>query len=76
MISGSILVVLISAVVSIGMMLALVRFAYLAGRAEANKLLAEEKQKRMEHAARAVQQFDANYADLTDEDLKHRLRNL
>lgn len=76
MIQSTVLIILISAVVFVAMLLALVRLAYLAGRAEANSFIAEMKQKQMEDAARALQDFDTRYADLTDEDLKHRLRNL
>lgn len=76
MIASTISVILVSALVCLGLVLALVRLAYLTGLAEAKQLMAEEKQKRLETAARSVQEFDSKYVDLLDEDLRHRLRNL
>lgn len=76
MIVSAISVAVITAMVFAGLVIGLVRYAYLSGLAEAQKLVAEEKQKRMEQAARSVQEFDSLYVDLLDEDLRHRLRNL
>lgn len=76
MITQTITVILISGMVCLGLVLALVRLAYVLGLSEAKKLVAEERQKRLEDAARSVQEFDSKYVDLLDEDLRRRLRNL
>lgn len=72
----SALIVLAFAIIFIAILVALVRFAYIAGRAEMERHYEEEKRKRAEEIARDVHSFNQSYPDLLDEDLRNRLRNL
>lgn len=72
----SVLIVLAFTLIFIAVLVALVRLAYRAGRAEVEKQYAEEKRKRAEEIARDVHEFNQSYPDLLDEDLRNKLRNL
>lgn len=54
----------------------LIRFAYQVGRTDATKEYAERLKKRAEDLARDLHDFNSEYAGLSDEELKDRLRNL
>lgn len=72
----SVLIVVAFALIFVAVLVALVRLAYMAGRAEVERKYADDKRKRAEEIARDVQHFNQSYPDLLDEDLRNRLRNL
>lgn len=66
----------IAIIITVATVIGLIRFAYQVGRTDATREYADRLRKRAEDLARDLQDFNTDYAGLSDEELKDRLRNL